>query len=65
DESASLKDVLERNINRYQETIDDKAFIRTLVEGVDSSVKELDAIIQPIAPEWPVEQIARIDMLEK
>lgn len=61
DDSASLKSVLERNINRYQETIDDKEFIRALVEGVESSTKELDATIQPIAPEWPVEQIARID----
>jgi N utilization substance protein B len=53
--------VLERNISRYQETIDDKKFIRDLVVGVDGSVSDLDGIIQPIAPEWPVEQIARID----
>lgn len=61
DNTVSLEEILSRNIDRYQETIDDKAFIRTLVEGVDSKLKLLDETIQPIAPEWPVEQIARID----
>lgn len=61
DTSTSLESVLSRNISRYQETIDDKQFIRSLVEGVNSTIDKLDATIQPIAPEWPVEQIARID----
>lgn len=61
DESAVLEEILERNIGRYQETIDDKDFIRGLVTGTANSIEELDAIIQPIAPEWPVEQIARVD----
>lgn len=61
DSSVALDEILERNIGRYQETIDDKEFIRSLVVGTESSLAKLDDIIQPIAPEWPVEQIARID----
>jgi N utilization substance protein B len=41
--------------------VDDKAFIKRLVHGVSSSEEELDALLQPIAPEWPIHQIARMD----
>lgn len=61
DESFDLDKVLERNIERYKETIDDKAFIEQLVRGADSRRSEIDDIVRPIAPEWPIEQIARID----
>ncbi|MBI2591993.1 transcription antitermination factor NusB [Candidatus Saccharibacteria bacterium] len=61
DEAFRLNNVLNRNIDRYQETIDDKKFIKQLVSGVDSHRQKIDDIIQPVAPEWPIEQIARID----
>ncbi|MEK7095722.1 MAG: transcription antitermination factor NusB [Patescibacteria group bacterium] len=61
DKSFKLAAVLKRNIARYQETIDDKKFIELLVEGVASQQKAIDDIIRPVAPEWPIEQIARID----
>jgi transcription antitermination protein NusB len=52
---------LGRNLERYDETIDDKEFVGQLVHGVAGQVEKLDATIQPIAPEWPLEQIARVD----
>lgn len=61
DLAFALDEVLARNINRYEETIDDKEFIEELVAGVDSHQPELDGIIGPVAPEWPIDQIARID----
>jgi N utilization substance protein B len=63
DESFDLKEVLKRNIERYKETIDDKAFIEQLVHGVDARQQEIDDIVRPVAPEWPIEQIARIDRI--
>jgi N utilization substance protein B len=63
DESFDLSEVLERNIARYEETIDDKAFIEQLVRGVDKLQAEIDDIVRPVAPEWPIEQIARIDRI--
>lgn len=63
DSSFVLSDVLDRNIQRYSETIDDKAFIVALVNGVSERAAELDAVLQPIAPEWPLAQIARIDRI--
>jgi transcription antitermination protein NusB len=61
DPGLDLEEVLARNIARYEETIEDKAFIENLVRGVSGKQTELDDIIRPVAPEWPIEQIARID----
>ncbi len=63
DSTFSLEQVLSRNIERYSDTIDDKEFIVNLVHGVDSHKDELDDMIRPVAPEWPIEQIARMDRI--
>lgn len=61
DASFDLQEVLQRNISRYEATVDDTAFIESLVNGVSASAKELDELLQPLAPEWPIDQIARMD----
>lgn len=61
DENFVLEDVLKRNIERYAQMVDDHDFIVRLVNGVDAKAKELDAVLQPIAPDWPIDQIARMD----
>jgi transcription antitermination protein NusB len=63
DKAFKLKDVLERNIKRYADMVDDREFIEELVAGVDKYKSELDTLLQPIAPDWPIEQIARMDRL--
>jgi len=63
DESFDLSSVLARNINRYKKMVDDRKFIEELVKGVDKHASELDAVLQPIAPEWPIDQIARMDRI--
>lgn len=61
DSSFDLLEVLERNIARYHDTIDDVAFIKALVEGTSKQLVKLDKMLQPLAPEWPLDQIARMD----
>ncbi len=61
DKHFNLEEVLERNIARYKATVDDTDFIKRLVLGVQKRLPELDTILQPIAPEWPIDQIARMD----
>lgn len=61
DPSVSVDEILSRNLERYESAIDDTTFVKDLVAGVINAQPELDAKIQPIAPEWPIEQIARID----
>ena len=61
DASADVDEILVRNLSRYETAIDDKSFVETLVKGVLNDQADLDAKIQPIAPDWPIDQIARID----
>ena len=61
DNSAALDDILKRDVERYRSAIDDIAFVEGLASGVVSQQEELDQQLQPIAPEWPITQIARID----
>jgi transcription antitermination protein NusB len=63
DRDFDVSAVLERNIARYKQMVDDVAFIKTLVEGVTKQAEALDAKLQPVAPEWPIDQIARMDRL--
>lgn len=61
DADFDLETVLQRNINRYEDMVDDIDFVRHLVAGVTKHAEELDVKLQPIAPEWPIDQIARMD----
>lgn len=63
DGDFDLNAVLKRNIDRYAEMIDDIDFIQDLVKGVSKQAAQLDAKLQPVAPEWPIDQIARMDRL--
>ena len=61
DPSVDLSEILSRNLERYESAIDDTGFVKDLVDGVVANMADLDAKIQPIAPEWPIDQIARVD----
>lgn len=63
DKKFKLEQALKRNIVRYKDTVDDREFIKQLVRGVDAKQKEIDGIIGPVAPEWPIDQIARMDRI--
>lgn len=63
DDSQNVKDVTKRNIERYKENIEDTDFIYQLITGVLDKAAELDVELQPLAPEWPISQIARMDRL--
>lgn len=61
DDQFSVDEVLQRNIARYSEMVDDTAFIEAVVHGVLKNLDELDAIITPLAPERPLKDIMRMD----
>jgi N utilization substance protein B len=63
DTNLDVDEILERNIHRYKDNIDDQDFITKLVKGVIQEQSDLDAALQPVAPEWPIDQIARMDRL--
>ncbi len=63
DTNLDVDEILQRNIHRYHDSIDDQEFIIKLVKGVINEQTDLDAALQPVAPEWPIDQIARMDRL--
>ena len=58
---VDIPTVIGRNLERYKEEIGDTSFVTQLVEGVRDHIDQLDAHIQPLAPDWPLEQVARVD----
>src|SRR5690606_18860802 len=60
-DAVNAPQLVERNLARYQTEIDDKGFVEELVTGVLDHLTELDETLQPLAPEWPLEQISRVD----
>lgn len=63
DKKFKLDEVLDRNIARYKDMVEDTDFVKKLVTGVDSKASELDKELQPLAPEWPIDQISRMDRI--
>lgn len=58
-----LAPILERNLDEFRSNIDDTNFVEDVVDGVHQHQQQIDGIIGPAAPEWPVEQIAKIDKI--
>jgi N utilization substance protein B len=63
DKKFDLDEVLAKNIQRYHKTLKDTEFVTKLVKGVNSKAPELDAALQPLAQQWPLDQIARMDRI--
>ncbi len=61
DTELELSPILQRNLDEFRTNIDDTNFVEDVVEGVHDNQDAIDAIIGPAAPEWPVDQIAKID----
>lgn len=56
-------EVIDRNCDRYKSVFGDKPFIVEYIHGVIAQSTELDEALQPLAPDWPLANIARIDHL--
>lgn len=61
DETADAIEIMNRNLERYGDIVGDLEFVTALVSGIVKVEDKLDELLQPIAPEWPIKQIARID----
>lgn len=55
--------ITKRNLEQYKGVIGDTQFVYDLADGVVAKQKQLDELIGPAAPEWPIEQIARVDKI--
>lgn len=58
---TDLNEVLERNLEVYADSLEETDFCVDLVKGTQKHQAKIDALIGPAAPEWPIEQIAKVD----
>jgi len=63
DTDVKPKDILKRNIDRHKKAIDDQDFVKNLFSGVLKNNSKLDEMIAPLAPDWPIDQIAVVDKI--
>ena len=61
DPDTDLDLIIAKNIEPYQKALGDTEFVYTLTHSVADATKELDKVLQPLAPEWPIETISAID----
>lgn len=56
-----IKQMIRRNSLPYRRHMQRSQFAANLTEGVIEHQDELDQMIQPLAPSWPIPQISYID----
>ncbi|MBU2109510.1 transcription antitermination factor NusB [Patescibacteria group bacterium] len=60
-DSKKAKEILERNLREFAPGLEDTSFTKKLVEGILKNKEKIDKIIEKVAPEWPLHQIAVVD----
>ncbi|MEI7616005.1 MAG: transcription antitermination factor NusB [Actinomycetota bacterium] len=63
DPKAGLEPAMERNYNEYAKSLENRTFIENLVWGVIDKQSNIDAILAPAAPDWPIDQISLVDLV--
>lgn len=61
DQEVDLDTVVAKNIEPYEKALGDAEFVYKLAHGVVENTKDLDEVLQPMAPEWPISSISAID----
>ncbi len=61
DKTADIDVIVAKDIEPYEKALGDTEFVYGLARAVSGQFKELDEILQPMAPEWPLDTIAAID----
>lgn len=55
-----FENIVERNINEFKKDVD-ADYVWKVTKGVKDNLEAINSLIVQAAPEWPLEQIARID----
>lgn len=61
EKKRDLEKIVEKNIEEFGPGLEDKSLIWKIIAGVVDHSKQLDAIIEKAAPEWPINQITIVD----
>lgn len=57
---VGLDEIVERNIQEFRKDVDE-TYIKKVVFGIKDQLENINKLIVEAAPEWPLDQIARID----
>lgn len=63
DEKKKVKEILDRNYEEFKKSLNNRDFVDDLVWGTLKYKENIDKILTPAAPEWPIEQIALVDLI--
>lgn len=63
DQKEKVTEILDRNYEEFKKALSSREFIDVLVWGTLENTERIDKIIKPAAPEWPIEQIALVDLV--
>lgn len=61
DPTADIDVIVAKDIEPYSRALGDTEFVYSLARSISKKFAELDEILQPMAPEWPLSTIAAID----
>ena len=61
DPDVDLDIIVAKNIEPYEKALGDTEFVYNLAHNVAKNFEELDKVLTPMAPEWPISSIAAID----
>ncbi len=59
-DNPELDQIVERNIHAFEKDVD-KDYIHKVVYGIRDHWDEINEAIVEAAPEWPLDQVARVD----
>jgi len=57
---ANLEEIIERNIAEFKKDVDED-YVHKVVHGTLEHVDAINDLIVEAAPEWPLDQVARVD----
>jgi transcription antitermination protein NusB len=60
DGGLHVAEIQERNINEFRKDIDE-TYVHKVITGVLENLEAIDGEILEAAPEWPLDQVARVD----
>ncbi len=61
-DNEGLAQILERHLAKHEFEENNLKFIHKAIAGLKRHMEEIDAIITASAPEWPIPQIAQVDL---
>ena len=61
-DNEGLAQILERHLAKHEFEENNLKFIHKAIAGLKRHMEEIDAIIPASAPEWPIPQIAQVDL---